>query len=258
MSVTPGPWAMPSSIRNGRSAAVPGSNTVSMWPMSRTRGPSDRPVERADDRVRRSGPPGRAGRRRRRRARSRNAGDPAADLVDAGRRVRPAVDVDEPLRGRRGSPAGRPRSRPRRASSSRVGRRSSRVGLGTRSTSARPVYASRPRLLSCRDRATGRDPPARGPQRLPARAGGQARGRRRPAPDVVRPARSGPPRARPPGRPRPAARLARRRRRGRRLGPPAARRPRRGSDRPGRPSLVRPRPLDRHLPVDRRGAGPAR
>ena len=38
MSVTPGPYAMPSSMRNGRSAAVPGSNTVSMWPISRTRG----------------------------------------------------------------------------------------------------------------------------------------------------------------------------------------------------------------------------
>ena len=30
MSVTPGPYATPSSIRNGRAAAVPGSNTVSM------------------------------------------------------------------------------------------------------------------------------------------------------------------------------------------------------------------------------------
>ena len=40
MSVTPGPRAMPSaSIANGRSAAVPGSNTVSMWPTSSSRGP---------------------------------------------------------------------------------------------------------------------------------------------------------------------------------------------------------------------------
>ncbi len=30
MSVTPGPWAIPSSMWNGRSATVPGSNTVSM------------------------------------------------------------------------------------------------------------------------------------------------------------------------------------------------------------------------------------
>ena len=35
------------------------------------------------------------------------------------------------------------------------------------------------RLLSCPDRATDRDPPARGTQRLPARAGGEARDRRR-------------------------------------------------------------------------------
>ena len=44
MSVTPGPWAIPSaSIVNGRSAAVPGSKTVSMWPISKVRGPSDVP-----------------------------------------------------------------------------------------------------------------------------------------------------------------------------------------------------------------------
>ena len=43
MSVTPGPFAMPSAMRNGRSAAVPGSKTVSMWPISRTRGPPGRP-----------------------------------------------------------------------------------------------------------------------------------------------------------------------------------------------------------------------
>ena len=39
MSVTPGPYAMPSSIRNGRAAAVPGSNTVSMCPMRTLRPP---------------------------------------------------------------------------------------------------------------------------------------------------------------------------------------------------------------------------
>ena len=56
-------------------------------------------------------------------------------------------------------------------------------------------------LLSCPDRATGRDPPARGSERLPAGAGGQARGRRRPAADLVRPARSRAPRAGPPRAP---------------------------------------------------------
>ena len=39
MSVTPGPVAMPPWIANGLSAAVPGSNTVSMWPMQRSVGP---------------------------------------------------------------------------------------------------------------------------------------------------------------------------------------------------------------------------
>ena len=44
MSVTPGPYARPSaSTRNGRSAAVPGSKTVSMWPMRITRGPPAAP-----------------------------------------------------------------------------------------------------------------------------------------------------------------------------------------------------------------------
>jgi hypothetical protein len=40
MSVTPGPYARPPSTRNGRSAAVPGSKTVSMCPMSRIAGPA--------------------------------------------------------------------------------------------------------------------------------------------------------------------------------------------------------------------------
>ena len=43
MSVTPGPLAMPSAMANGRSAAVPGSNTVSRWPMSMSAGPSGSP-----------------------------------------------------------------------------------------------------------------------------------------------------------------------------------------------------------------------
>ena len=43
MSVTPGPVAMLPSRRNGRAAGVPGSNTVSMWPISRTRAPPGRP-----------------------------------------------------------------------------------------------------------------------------------------------------------------------------------------------------------------------
>ncbi len=39
MSVTPGPWAIPSSIRSGRAAAVPSGKTVSRWPMRSARGP---------------------------------------------------------------------------------------------------------------------------------------------------------------------------------------------------------------------------
>ena len=111
-------------------------------------------------------------------------------------------------------------------------------------------------LLSCPDRASGRDPPARRSECLPARAGGQARVRHRPAADLVRAARSGAPRARPPRRRRAGSRLAGSDRRDRRLDPAPADRPWRGPQRARRPSLVRPRPLDHHLPVDRRGACP--
>ena len=84
-------------MRNGRSAAVPGSKTVSMWPMSRTRGAAGAAVERGDDRVARGGRPGRAGRSTVAPRSARNAADPAPDLVDAGGRVAAAVDVDEAL-----------------------------------------------------------------------------------------------------------------------------------------------------------------
>ena len=121
----------------------------------------------------------------------------------------------------------------------------------------RPVYAAAGGLLSCPDRATGRDPPARRSERLPARAGGQARGRHRPAPDLVRPARSRAP------CPRPARAPTSRRA----TGPTPSPRSSPGSGGCGvdhgegrgglaRPSLVRPRALDHHVPVDRRGAGP--
>ena len=55
-------------------------------------------------------------------------------------------------------------------------------------------------MLSSPDRAPGRDPTARGTECLPARAGGQGRGRDRPAADLVRPACTRPPRPRPPRR----------------------------------------------------------
>ncbi len=50
MSETPGPRAMSPSMRNGRSATVPSSNTVSMWPTSSTLGPPaprSRPITRS-------------------------------------------------------------------------------------------------------------------------------------------------------------------------------------------------------------------
>ena len=53
MSVTPGPNARSPSIRNGRSATVPGSNTVSVWPIIRTRAlplPPRRPITRSPSR----------------------------------------------------------------------------------------------------------------------------------------------------------------------------------------------------------------
>ena len=183
MSVTPGPWAMPSSMRNGRSAAVPGSKTVSMWPMSsdaRRRRPCrgtspttvspKRPV--GSGRTSTSAPELRQ-----------EAGRPATDLVDALGRVRAAVDVHEALEV--GEVAGQVRGDGRAERVElEIGGRSGRLGRH-RGQSTRPL-----RLLSCRDRAPGRDPPAGGTQRLPARAGGQAGGRGRSAADVVRPARS--------------------------------------------------------------------
>ena len=59
MSVTPGPVGDPVVDRGtGAPAAVPGSNTVSMWPMSRTRGPPRSALERRRRPCRRGGPPG--------------------------------------------------------------------------------------------------------------------------------------------------------------------------------------------------------
>ena len=50
MSDTPGPRAMSPSTRNGRSAAVPSSKTVSMCPTSKTFGPPV-PRSRADQEI---------------------------------------------------------------------------------------------------------------------------------------------------------------------------------------------------------------
>ncbi len=174
---------------------------------------------------------------------------PAPDLVHALGRVRAAIRCSRGARGPRDTPAGR-RRRPRGAHRARDPR-----SIRSPGSSSRAVY--RPcRLLSCRDRARGRDPHAGGPQRLPARAGGQAGGRDRPATDLVRPARSGSPRARPARRRGAGPRLARSGRRHRDLDPAPAGGPRGGPRRSRRPSFVGPGALDRDLPVGRRGTGP--
>ena len=82
-----------------------------------------------------------------------------------------------------------------------LGRSTGRGGSSVVLVMARSL-APPARLLSCPDRAPGRDPPARRSQRLPARAGGQARGRHRAAAHLVRPARPRPPCAGPPRAPR--------------------------------------------------------
>ena len=159
--------------------------------MRSTRGPPARPVERRDDRVAEA--PGRVRPGLDRRAEPvEEVGRPAADLVDARRAcscpqsmLTSALEVVE-IGGQVGRDGCAQRVELGRRTASRRARRSGRPSA-RQSTGAR-VRATR--LLSCPDRATGRDPPARGTQRLPAGAGGQARGRRRPAADLVRPARS--------------------------------------------------------------------
>ena len=156
-------------------------------------------------------------------------------VAEAAGRVRPGLDRGAELAAGRRPPSGRPRRRPPACSSPQsmltsrleVGEVGRQVGAdrgcaGASSSAAdgrggvtvvasmAAVYVAGT-LLSCPDRASGRDPPARRSERLPARAGGQARGRHRPAADLVRPARSRAPRARPPRGRGPGARLARRR-----------------------------------------------
>ena len=130
--------------------------------------------------------------------------DEALEVGEVGRQARPSTAACEARRARPSASVAGARCVTERPS---IGRGSLRGPAGA---------------LSCPDRATHRDPAARGTQRLPARAGGQARGRHRSPADLVRPARPGPARA------GPARRRASRRgsgptgRRGRRLGPPAA------------------------------------
>ena len=176
-----------------------------MWPISRTRGPSAWPSN-VPTTVSPSRPAGSGRPRPSRRARR---GTPRPSRPTSSTpvgRVAPAVDVDEALEvGEVGRQVGARWRRAAPSSSAVDGERRRRRSMRS---SARSLALGR--LLSCPDRAPGRDPPARRSQRLPARAGGQGRGRHRPAPDLVRPARPGPPRAGPPRGRGPAARLARR------------------------------------------------
>ena len=141
-------------------------------------------------------------------------GRPAADLVDPFGRVAAAVDVDQALevaevaREVRGHGV---------AQGVELGGQGAGGGCvharesipGDRNHPVGPVISDAVSALSCRDRATDRDPSPRGPERVPARAGREARGRHRAPADLVRPARPGPPCAGAPRGVRPAAGLAR-------------------------------------------------
>ena len=94
---TPGARAMPSSIRNGRLATVPSEKTVSMWPISRRRGPAPGAPSNVPTTVSPNRPFG-SGRRSTWRAQPLEVRrDPGRDLVDAARRVAAAVDAAQPL-----------------------------------------------------------------------------------------------------------------------------------------------------------------
>ena len=248
MSVTPGPWAMPSSMRNGRSAAVPGSNTVSMWPMSRTRGPPALPSNVADDRVAEAAlgirPDLDLGARARRGSR---AVQRPTSSTPVGR-VAAAVDVDQALEvGEVGRQVGGDRRR--------AARRARRLGRTV--VAGRHRRAESTRRPACYPAGTVRLVEIRlleGPNvyRLePVVKVEVAIGRRRTWYGQRDPGRHALVHL---GADGPGPRLAR---------PIAAivawiRRLRadHGEGRGGarRPPLVRPRALDRHLPVDRRGA----
>ena len=86
----------------GAAPAVPSGKTVSMWPMSRTRGPPGASVERADDRVAEGRRSGRTLDRRAEPLEERGAVQrPTWSTPGLG--VAAAVDVDQRRRGPRGS-----------------------------------------------------------------------------------------------------------------------------------------------------------
>ena len=254
MSVTPGPWAIPSSMRNGRSAAVPGSNTVSMWPMSSDARPAGRCRGTSPTTVSPKRPAGSGRTSTSAPSSRRKPAGPAPDLVDALRRVRAAVDVHEALEvvevGRQVGGDGRAERVELEDRADRSGRHCGRHRAA--------VYRDRRRLAilpgPC---AWSRSALLEGPNVYRLEPVVKLEVADRPAADLVRPARSRPPRARPARRRGAGPRLARSGRRRRRLDPAPAGGPRGRPWRPRRPSLVRPRALDRDLPVGRRGTGPA-
>ena len=154
-----------------------------MWPMHSSVAPSGSlPGMSRDDRVAQPEVV-RLGADRRPEA-AQPVGRPGAHLVDPGLRVAAAVGVDEALEVREVGGL----ARPRRRREARTGRRDESGGRGSAwpQSIERPTAPhARPERVSSPDRASGRDPPARGPQRLPARAGGQGRGRRRARADLA-------------------------------------------------------------------------
>ncbi len=213
-----------------------------MWPISRSRGPPAVPAN-VPTTVSPSAPSG-SGRivdvgAELRQERGRSS---APTSFDAGLRVAPAVDVDEALEvGEERRQVGA-RSSSRSASSSAVG------GASRASRSSSEASLRRRRgLLSCPDRATGRDPPARGTRtstgssrwsrsRSPSGGGG---------PGTASATRSDTPWSGS-GRDVPAQRLAGPRRRARRPGSAACAADHgEGRGGLGGPPLVRSRPLDR-------------
>ena len=95
------------SIVNGRFATVPSSKTVSMWPIRRMRGPAPGRPSNVPTTVSPKRPLGIRPPLDRRAERARARPRPSPDLVDARRRVAPAVDRAEPLEvGEEGRQAG--------------------------------------------------------------------------------------------------------------------------------------------------------
>ena len=237
MSVTPGPWATPSSIAErplGHRARVEDRVHVAdeQDPRRRRAGPSNVATTVSPSR-----PVGSGRRSTVAPSADRNAGDPAADLVDAVRRVRAAVDVDEALEV---GEVARQVGLDRRAQARRARRSTWTGGVSVGAVIGGAVYAGcRLAILpgpcawsrsACSRARTSTGSSRWSRSRSPSGGGGPGTA------SATRAPRAGPARAR---ACRPGSGRTRSRPIGR-LDPPAARGPRRGSRRPRRPPLVRP------------------